>query len=31
MRVVNEVMPDLHRAMAFFSDPEDGPSSWSTC
>jgi len=25
MRVVNEVMPDLQRAMAFFSDPEDGP------
>jgi uncharacterized protein (DUF1330 family) len=24
MRVVNEVMPDLQRAMAFFGDAEDG-------
>ena len=25
MEVVNEVMPDLQRAMAFFGGPEDGP------
>ena len=31
MEVVNQVTPDMARAMEFFGGAEDGRSSWSTC